>query len=724
VLKSMIRALLRLLFRVRVEGDAGHLSEPRLLIIANHQSFLDGLILGAFLPVDPVFVVHTEVTRNFFFRLLLSLSEYLAVDPTNPMGMKRVVRLIESGRPVVIFPEGRITLTGSLMKVYDGPAFVAARTGAVIAPVRLDGATRTYFSRLSGSNPRALFPRITVSLQPPASIAMPLAATGRLRRRKAGEGMRKIMQEMIFRSHPIQTLYDALVDAMRVYGRSRRLVEDMKQTEYSYNALLKMTLVLGLLVRRQSARGETVGILLPNLAATLCMVIGMTAFRRIPAMLNYTAGTDGMQSACIAARIATIVTSRKFLDTAKLQGQVNALQGVKVIYLEDLQPQVTLGVKLWALLHLFFPRLLGRGVSEDSVAVVLFTSGSEGLPKGVVLTHANILSNCAQLAARIDFGPGDTLFNVLPVFHSFGFTGGMVLPLVSGVKLYLDPSPLHYRIIPELVYGSNATVIFGTDTFLAGYAKTANPYDFRSLRYVLSGAEAVKAETRRIYNEKFGLRILEGYGVTETSPVLAVNTPMFNRNGTVGRILPGMEARLDAVDGILEGGRLFVRGPNIMAGYLRAEAPGVLEPPADGWHDTGDIVVIDPEGFVAIRGRAKRFAKIAGEMVSLAAVEQMVAELWPEAMTAVVAAPDAKKGERLVLVTTQPKAERSAVSAHMKAKRATELMVPAEVLVVDRMPVLGSGKTDYVALNALVRERAAAKADAKAAEVKAAESHA
>jgi acyl-[acyl-carrier-protein]-phospholipid O-acyltransferase/long-chain-fatty-acid--[acyl-carrier-protein] ligase len=424
-------------------------SAPRLLVIANHQSFLDGVILGAFLPVDAVFVVHTDVTRHALFRLVLSLSDYLTVDPTNPMAMKRVVRLIESGRPVVIFPEGRITLTGSLMKVYDGPAFVAARTGAVIAPVRLDGATRSYFSRLSGSHPRELLPRITVSLQPPTAVAMPVGETGRMRRRKAGESMRRIMQDMIFRSQPIQTLYHALIDAMRVYGRRRKLVEDMKQTEYSYNALLKMTLVLGLLVRRQSARGETVGILLPNLAATLCMVIGTTAFRRVPALLNYTAGTEGMQSACVAARISRIVTSRKFLETARLQGQVDALQDITIIYLEDLQPSVTLTVKLWAALHLFFPRLLGRRVGSDSPAVVLFTSGSEGRPKGVVLSHRAILSNIAQIRAITDFTIEDRIFNALPIFHSFGLTAGGLLPILSGTQLFLYPSPLHYRLIPR-----------------------------------------------------------------------------------------------------------------------------------------------------------------------------------------------------------------------------------------------------------------------------------
>src|SRR6201999_1817309 len=207
----------------------------------------------------------------------------------------------------------------------------------------------------------------------------------------------------------------------------------------------------------------------------------------------------------------------------------------------------------------------------------------------------NILANAAQAEARIDFGRSDKVFNVLPVLHSFGLTVGLVLPLVSGVRIYLYPSPLHYRIVPELVYGVNATILFGTDTFLAGYARSAHAYDFRSLRYIVAGAEPVKVSTRRVYMEKFGQRILEGYGVTETSPVLALNTPMFNKFGTVGRLLPGMEARLEPVGGGGGGGRLFVRGPNIMLGYMRTENPGVLEPPKDGWYDTGDIVSIDHE---------------------------------------------------------------------------------------------------------------------------------
>jgi acyl-[acyl-carrier-protein]-phospholipid O-acyltransferase/long-chain-fatty-acid--[acyl-carrier-protein] ligase len=702
MLKLVVRGLLRVFFRVKVEGDVSHFSQPRLLVIANHQSFLDGLILGAFLPINPVFVVHTEITRNRFFRLVLGLSDYLAVDPTNPMAMKRVIKLIESGRPVVIFPEGRITITGSLMKVYDGPAFVAARTQAVIVPVRLDGAARTFFSRLSGSNPRELFPKITVSIQPPASIATPKGGNGRMRRRKAGESMRKIMQEMVFRSHPTQTLYTALVDALRIYGRGRKLVEDMRQTEYSYNALLKMTLVLGLLVRRTSARGETIGILLPNLAATLCMVIGMSAFRRVPAMLNYTAGTDGIQSACIAAQISTIVTSRKFLDTARLQGQVDALRDVKIVYLEDLQPTVNFAIKLWAITHLAFPGLLGRGVGPESPAVVLFTSGSEGRPKGVVLSHRAILSNIAQIRAITDFSVEDRIFNALPIFHSFGLVAGGLLPILTGIKLFLYPSPLHYRLIPEVIYDRTCTILFGTSTFLNNYAKFAHPYDFYRVRYVVAGAEKLSQSVREIWYEKFGVRIYEGYGVTETSPVISVNSPMATRLGSVGQLLPGMQARLVPVPGIERGGVLHVRGPNVMLGYLYYENPGVLVPPCSelgpGWHETGDVVEIDDDGFIHILGRVKRFAKVAGEMVSLESVEKIAVAASPGFQHAASSRPDERRGEAILLFTTDPTLTRDRLQEAAQSLGSLELAVPRQVINVQEIPLLGTGKVNYVKL--------------------------
>lgn len=705
-MRSLIKALLRilssLLFRVQVKGrPPGNID--RLLIVANHESFLDGLLLGLFLPLDPVFVVHTGVVRNPAFRLLLSLVDYLAVDPTSPMAMKKVIRLLEAGRPVVIFPEGRITTTGSLMKTYDGPAFVAAKTGATILPVRIDGAARTYFSRLAAHIPRRLFPRISLSILPTTHIAMPDAPTARDRRRRAGEAMRRLMQEMIFATRPDQTLFSTLLDAADIQGHGHSLVEDLKQIEYSYRDLIKMALALGRRVARESQPGERIGLLLPNLTPTLGLIFGLSAQGRAAAMLNYTAGVEGMQAAITAAQVNRVVTSRAFVEQAKLGDKLMALPGVQLIYLEDLRATMGLVDTLWLLLWaLPFPRLAVPAGSPEDAAVVLFTSGSEGKPKGVVLSHRALLANVAQIRAVVDFSVDDKILNALPLFHSFGLTAGGLLPILTGARVFLYPSPLHYRVIPELAYDRNCTVLLGTSTFLGNYAKFAHPYDFYRLRYVIAGAEKLATSVRDLWFEKFGIRIFEGYGATETAPVLAVNTPMAFRSGTVGQFLPGIQYQLVPIPGIAAGGMLHVKGPNLMSGYLRFDNPGVLQPPAspvgEGWYETGDVVEIDDEGFVKIVGRVKRFAKVAGEMVSLEAVEKLAATASPAAAHAASTQPDASRGETILLFSTDPALSREQLQNAARSGGWPEIAVPRRIVVVDALPLLGTGKIDYVSL--------------------------
>jgi acyl-[acyl-carrier-protein]-phospholipid O-acyltransferase / long-chain-fatty-acid--[acyl-carrier-protein] ligase len=604
----------------------------------------------------------------------------------------------------VIFPEGRLTLTGNLMKVYDGPAFVAAKTGATIVPVRLDGPARSYFSRLSGKYPRRIFPKITISVLPPTSIAMPVAPTAKLRRRKSGEAMRKLMQEMLFASRPEQTLFDALLEASEIFGRNRRLVEDMKQIEYSYGDILQMTLMLGRLAARESQVGENVGVLLPNLAPTLGLLIGLSANRRVPAMLNYTAGTDGMHNACIAAQVRTIITSKAFLEQGKLTDKVLAIPNVRVLYLEDMRANLTLVDKLWWIAFArWFPRAaLPSGCTPEDAAVVLFTSGSEGKPKGVVLPHRALLANIAQIRAVVDFSVDDKILNALPIFHSFGLTAGSLLPLLTGANLFLYPTPLHYRIIPELAYDRCCTVLFGTSTFLGNYAKFAHAYDFFRLRYVIAGAEKLAQPVRDIWFEKFGIRIFEGYGATETAPVLAVNTPMAFRSGTVGQLLPGVAHKLIPVQGVERGGILHVQGPNVMKGYLRYEAPGVLEHAQSevgkSWYDTGDVVEIDDDGFIKIVGRVKRFAKIAGEMISLEVVEKLANAVSANFAHAASSQDDAARGETIVLFTTDPELNRERLQTTAREQGLSEMTVPRKIVVIAALPMLGTGKLDYVTL--------------------------
>ncbi len=702
--KDVIRGTLKLLYRVEVHG-ADNMPAPgeRAVVVVNHLSFLDGLILGAFLPGKPTFAINTHIARSLLIRPFLKLFRSFPVDPTNPMAAKAMVKAVKEGQTLVIFPEGRITRTGALMKVFDGPGMVADKADAPLIPVRLDGPQYSPFSRMKGKVRQRWFPKVTLTVLPPRRFTIEGEMSARQRRAIAGRRLYDEMSRMIFdTSDTSRSLFAALADARDIHGGKALVVEDVKRDPLSYDRLLIGASLLGKRLAQGTRQGEAVGVLLPNVNAVAVTFFALQAIGRVPAMLNFTVGATNMRSACVTGAIATVVTSRAFVEQAKLGDVIAALEGDgrRIIWLEDLGQTISGGEKLRALLTrgAIARRHRRLNISPDAPAVILFTSGSEGAPKGVVLTHRNLLSNCAQLAARIDFNSADVVLNALPVFHSFGLTGGTLLPLLNGIRTVLYPSPLHYRIVPALAYDANATIMFGTDTFLSGYARMAHSYDFYSLRYIFAGAEKVRDETRRIYAEKFGLRVLEGYGATEAAPVIAVNTPMHFNAGTVGRLLPAIEARLDPVPGIEEGGRLYIRGPNVMAGYMLASDPGVLQPPVEGWHDTGDIVTFDDAGFITIRGRAKRFAKIGGEMVSLPAVESYAAAVWPDAMHAVVTRPDPRKGETLVLFTTATGAGHKPLQEWARSNGVTELMIPRDIRILAELPVLSTGKVDYVTL--------------------------
>jgi len=709
LIKAAFKWALKLFYRVELQGldhykDAGE----RAVIVVNHVSFLDALLLAVFLPQKPLFAINSYIAQRWWIKPFLKLVEAFPLDPTNPLAIKALIKKVQENRHCVIFPEGRITVTGSLMKVYEGPGLVADKADAMVVPVRIDGAQYTYFSRMKGKLRLRWFPKITITILPPREFSIPEEIKGRARRQRAGVKLYDVMTHMLFETREVkQTLFEALLEARHVHGGKQPVIEDIERKPMTYNRLLLGAAILGRRFAKISEPKEIIGVLLPNAAATVVTFFALQSQARVPAMLNFSTGAKNMIAALNAACIKTIITSRRFVEMAKLEDSIEAMsEHVQIIYLEDIRKQVSLGDKILGIVSKFQPNAVPKkvGVTADDPAVVLFTSGSEGTPKGVVLSHANLLANRHQLAARIDFNATDIVFNALPVFHSFGLTGGMLLPVLSGIKTFLYPSPLHYRIVPALIYDSNATIMFGTDTFLAGYGRVAHPYDFYSMRYVFAGAEKLKDETRKTWMDKFGLRILEGYGSTETSPALTINTPMHHKPGTVGRFLPGIEYQLEAVPGLDEGKRLVVSGPNVMLGYLKTDNPGVLEKPEDQRYDTGDIVDVDEAGFVTILGRAKRFAKIAGEMVSLTAVEASAAEIWPDNNHAVISVEDARKGEQLILMTDRSDADRKALLKHAKENAIAELMVPRTIYVVDQIPLLGTGKVDYVTAKQIVEQ--------------------
>lgn len=706
----LLRILLRKLYKVELHGlEHFERAGERVLIVANHTSFLDAALLTLFLPGNIAFAIHRSYAAKWWMRPFRGTVKLFPVDHTDPMAMKGLIHYVRDGNRVVIFPEGRITATGSLMKVYPGPGMVADKSDATILPIRIDGAQYTPFSRLRGRVRLRWFPPIRLTILPPRKLEFNEGMSARERRHQAGEQLAEIMTEMVFETTPHeQRLWDALIEAEYVHGNGHLVLEDVERNPLTYGDLFTRAFLLGDLLEPR-CKGSVVGLLMPNMASTLVTFFGLQSRSFVPAMLNYTMGAKGAISAVQTAAIQTVVTSRRFVEAANLQEMIAALENeVEIIWLEDLRGEATLGRKLSAWLAARYAgatvRSRLKGISAEDPAVVLFTSGSEGVPKGVVLSHRNILSNIAQIAARMDFNASDISLNALPLFHSFGLTAAALLPLFHGMKVFLYPSPLHYRVIPEVSYDINATLIFGTNVFLAGYAKHAHPYDFYSVRYVVAGAEKLQEETRKVWVEKFGLRIFEGYGATETSPVLAVNTPMHFKVGSVGRLLPGIESKIEPVLGIEQGGKLVVRGANIMAGYMLHDRPGELQPPTDGWYDTGDIVELDEKGFIHIKGRAKRFAKVAGEMVSLAAVEELAAACWPDADHAAVTLPDPGKGEQIVLLTTLPSPDRKQLAACAKANGVNELQVPRQLLTVADIPLLGSGKVHYAGAEALAEK--------------------
>ena len=506
-----------------------------------------------------------------------------------------------------------------------------------------------------------------------------------------------------------ESLFDALIDARARYG-DKEILEDQDRHPLTYTGLIRAAFVLGRKIAAMTTPGERVGVLLPSSAGVVVTFFGLHAFGRVPVMLNFTSGEANLKAALKTAGVKKILSAKRFITQAKLDDLMTALGEVaEIVWLDDVRKTIGLADKLYGLSAGMAPRRFRVKTDPDSPGVVLFTSGSFGAPKGVVLSQKNLVANARQVAAHIELKPEWVMFNPLPTFHCFGLTGGVLLPLLQGMKAFEYPSPLHAKQITDLLPQVKASILFATDTFLNQYARVAEPGDFATLQFAVAGAEKVRDETRQMFNTKFGgVELLEGYGATEAAPVVAVNHPDRNRPGTVGQIMPGMEYRLEKVPGIEGGGQLFLRGPNVMAGYISPNDPEGIEPLEGGWHDTGDIVDIDDEGYITILGRVKRFAKVGGEMVSLLAVEDMAGAVWPNHRHAAIAIPDSKRGERLVLVTDNPDAVSSNLSEWARANGAPDLAVPKKIVKVAEVPVLGTGKTDYVAIQKMVENEVGA----------------
>ena len=702
---SILHLLLHLFYRFRSTNAEVLASPGPVLLIPNHISWLDWMFLIVCLKGNWKFVTSSTTARSSWLHRLIMINRHtFPVDPASPYAVKRMAEYLAGGGKLVLFAEGRLSRTGSLMKLFDGTGFLIHKTKAKVITAYLRGAEALPFS----PNParKRWLPKISLHFST-ALVAPMLTGHG------SGQARAKLTawlrDQQVRQQFAVELACGAknLYAAIEETARQRpgfRVLEDVTMQPLTYRKLMVGAAVIGDVLRDEVADADRVGLLLPNVNAMPVTMLALWSLGKVPAVLNFSAGIAGMLACAKLAGLKQVVTSREFLKRARLNTDDFIQAGLRLIYLEDVRAGISGTRKLIALLRYQLHLTNGRNLAGgDATAVILFTSGSEGVPKGVELTHGNILANIRQVLTVTDFTCQDRLFNCLPLFHSFGLSVGTLLPLVRGLYVFLYPSPLHYRLVPALIYDRDCTIFASTNTFLNGYARKAHPYDFRSLRYLFAAAEKLQEATALAWSRQYGLRILEGYGATECAPCVSLNTPLEPRYGSVGRLLPGIECKLEPVEGVTDGGRLFVRGPNVMKGYLNADANASFRA-LEGWYDTGDIVSADADGYLQVRGRLKRFAKVSGEMVSLTAVEDALAGAFPQyglrCQVAVITRPDEDKGEALVAVTNEPKLTLDEIRAAIKARGLSNLNVPREMFVVPEIPKLGTGKLNHRELQA------------------------
>ena len=738
----ILRVLVRILYRFKAYNDSILRTPGPVLLLANHVSWWDWIFIGVCLEDDWRFVTSSVTAQlSWVHRKIMVNRRTFPVEMHSPYSVKHIASYLQNGGRLVLFPEGRISTTGSLMKLFEGIGFLVSRTHAKVITAYIRSAERLPLSQ--NPNRKEWFPRVSVHFSslpaPPQSDHAHSSETRTALTDWFWDQMvrQKFETEMAFGPASVPA---AIVGSARKM-RGRVILQDVTLQQLTYDRLLTGAAALCSQWQRLLVPGhQRVGILLPNVNGFPVALLGLWMANRVPAILNYTVGPASLLACARLADLKQVITSRAFVTRAQLDLKPLQESGVELVFIEDVRAEISWWEKIRAMAGARFGlAAVGKETQPDEPALILFTSGSEAEPKGVELTHRNLLANIRQMLCVVDLMDTDRFFNALPLFHSFGLTAGLLLPLVQGTFTFIYLSPLHYRIVPATFYSTNCTVLFGTNTFLSGYARKAHPYDFRTVRYAVAGAERLQESTSTTWARKFGVRILEGYGATECSPCVSLNVPMHARAGSAGRFLPGIEYRLEPVEGIPhtqavsqsipdsgpdhsalrtphsalpKSGRLFVRGPNVMRGYLNPEANARFRA-LEGWYDTGDVARVDSEGFVYMLGRLKRFAKISGEMISLGAVEEALAASFPQFghhfAIAVISLPDQSRGEKLVAVTNEPKLTLPQVREAVRAHGLSNLAAPKEIRFLAQLPHLGSGKIDLRQLTTMLQQDEATK---------------
>jgi acyl-[acyl-carrier-protein]-phospholipid O-acyltransferase / long-chain-fatty-acid--[acyl-carrier-protein] ligase len=729
--KGGVRWVAKKVYGAKIEGleHFAALKGKPYVITPNHISMLDAILLTAALPVEPAIAIDQDQYNKFmshwWSRPFMKRVNLFPLNAQNPYAIKHLTRLAQSGTPILIYPEGRLTRTGTLGKVFDGAALIAANAGVPIVPVYVEGLQRLPFgSATSITYPRRLRPQIRVMVNPPRLLEIPADLAGKEKRSARRRELQKAMQEMPVRAlDKNKTLIGALHEAAANYGTGRKILDDAMNRKLTYNRVLGGAYALGEKLAAITEKGENVGLILPNSAGAVMSLFGLNAYGRVAAFINPKSKLPELTANCETIAMNTLVTSRTMLenmaeaDRKPLEENLAALsEKYKIVYLEDIKADIGAVDK-------FRAGLIAKGLAAKPAdagtggdpAIIIFTSGSEGPPKGVVHSSTSLLSNVEQLHAVTPIQPSDKVFNAMPVFHSFGMMGGILMPLLNGLPSFQFPSPLASKIIPGVIYDYDATIMFGSDSFLANYAHYADDEDFMNIDMIFAGGEALQDSTVKTYFERFGKPIYQGYGRSEQGPVVAISGPGFNRPGTMGRLLPLMEAKWEPMPGYDKGQRLFLRGPNTMLGYMMNDKPGVIQALPGGWDDTGDIISMTKEGNLIFEERAKRLAKIGAEYVPLSRIEKMAAaaSLRPKAEHGAV-----EGVNKIILFTTDPDLRNSALGQAAKKLNLETLGMPKnpDIHYMKELPHLGIGKINYPALKKIFNAMSAGEPPAAGAE--------
>jgi acyl-[acyl-carrier-protein]-phospholipid O-acyltransferase / long-chain-fatty-acid--[acyl-carrier-protein] ligase len=714
--------LARLIYRVDT-ANAEHLPAGGCLLLPNHITWVDAIILMLASPRPIRFIIDEGVYRNRFLHPVLRSVGCIPITSRKAKdAMREAAAKIRAGEIVCLFPEGELSRSASLLRLRRGYEIIARQAEAPVVPVWLDRLWGSVFSFQGGRFftkwPKTLPYRVMVAFGKPLAAEAADIATVREELLKIGEFC--YSQRPVLRGH----LGRACLRGLKRNPFRIAITDGLDNTSLSRGKLLGAAIALSRLLR-QKCPERRVGIVLPPGKGGVVANLAVVFAGKIPVNLNFTSARDSIESAREQAGLSTIITARMLVKRLE-----DFPWTPQVIHLDEILPKMKGSILGWWLLGIVTPAcLLARllklpRVGDRTEAVLLFTSGSSGKPKGVALTHRNILGNVSQFGAMLDAKKDDVMLASLPFFHSFGCTVTLWYPLIEGVRTASYPNPLEAGKIASLVERQAVTIMLATPTFLRAYLRKAEPAQLRSLRLLITGAEKLPDELAKAFEDRFGKEVLQGYGLTETSPVASVNLPEpktkktgqsvqpCNRLGSTGKLLPGMAAEIREAETGRKGslhdtGMLWLRGPNIFEGYLDApeQTADVLQ---DGWFKTGDIGRFDEDGFLYIEGRLSRFSKIGGEMVPHETIEQKILSILPggehsERVIAIVGVADAAKGEALVLLSSID-LDLPSIRAALSEIGVPNLWIPKTVRRVDAIPVLASGKLDLAGCKKMAME--------------------